>query len=38
MEKMIEKFSNSDWVFRIIFFAITMLSLHVKYLSSYMGR
>jgi len=37
MEKMIEKFSNPNLMFRIIITAIAMLGLHIKYLSSYMG-
>ena len=38
MEKMIEKFSRQDWFLRIIFLVMVILTLHVKYFSSYMGR
>jgi hypothetical protein len=38
MEKVIEKFSNQDWFFRIIFVVIVVLTLHVQFFSSYMGR
>ncbi len=37
MEKVIEKFSNRDWFFRIIFVVIVVLTLHVQFFSSFMG-
>jgi hypothetical protein len=37
MEKMLQKFSNQDWFFRIIFVVIVVLTLHVQFFSSFMG-
>jgi len=38
MEKVIVKFSNKDWCFRIILIAVIGFSLHVQFVSAYMGR
>lgn len=37
MEKVIEKFSNKDWVFRVIILTIAVLTLHIQFFSSFMG-
>jgi hypothetical protein len=38
MEKVLDKFSNQNWLLRIIFVLMSVLGVHAKYLSSYMGR
>jgi hypothetical protein len=38
MEKILSKFANSQWLMKIIFLIMGALALHMRYLSSYMGR
>ncbi len=38
MEKILEKFSNPAWSMKVILLSVMTLALHIKYLSSYMGR
>lgn len=38
MDKVIEKFANTNWFYRVILLAIVGLSLHIRYLSEMMGR
>jgi hypothetical protein len=37
MEKLIEKFSDQGLLFKIIVASVTVLALHVHFLSAYMG-
>ncbi len=38
MEKVLNKFSNPGWLYRVIMLAIVILAVHIQFLSSYMGR
>lgn len=38
MEKMLNKFSNPHWLYKIIFLAMGGLAFHIKFLSALMGR
>lgn len=37
MEKFLEKFSDVGLLYKIIFLIITVLGLHIQFLSAYMG-
>lgn len=38
MEKLLEKFSDTGLLFKIIFLSIAILGFHIQFLSAYMGR
>jgi hypothetical protein len=38
MEKVLNKFSNPGWLYKVILGAMAVLGLHIQFLSSYMGR
>jgi hypothetical protein len=38
MEKVLNKFSSPVWLMKIVFLLMTVLGVHIKFLSSYMGR
>jgi hypothetical protein len=38
MEKVISKFADPALLYKIIFLLIGVLGVHIKFLSSYMGR
>lgn len=38
MEKMIDKFANPNWLLKIVFLLMGGLAVHIKFLSSFMGR
>lgn len=38
MNKLIDKFSNPQWLLKIVFLTVGGLALHIKFLSSFMGR
>lgn len=38
MEKVLEKFSNPNWLLKITFIIMGGLAVHIKFLSSFMGR
>lgn len=38
MEKLLNKFANPNWLYKIIFLLMAGLAIHMRYLSSYMGR
>jgi hypothetical protein len=38
MEKMLDKFANPNWLLKIVFLLMGGLAVHIKFLSSFMGR
>ncbi len=38
MNKVIDKFSNPVWLLKIVFLTMGGLAVHIKFLSSFMGR
>lgn len=38
MDKFISRFSNTNWLFKIIFLVMGGLAVHIKFISSFMGR
>lgn len=38
MEKVLNKFANPQWLMKIIFLLMGGLAVHIKFLSSFMGR
>lgn len=38
MEKVLNKFSSPVWLMKIVFLLMAVLGVHIKFLSSYMGR
>lgn len=37
MEKIIDKFSDTSLMYKIIFLSIAVLGIHIQFLSAYMG-